>query len=308
MTKMRHPFLVSFLGLCTLPPCILTGARPCRHSHGTAATALCSLAAPCTCRVPGAPATMLVHLRHTHCPPPLLPPPAEYCARGSLYDVLRQGSQDPSAAAQLTVQRRLGMAFDAARGLLYLHARTPQPIIHQDVRQGVSCCAVLCMLRMRLSGRTVTGCPGACRCRSRAPTCWWTMRGTSRWGQARSCSSACSGGWPRAPPLSDWLPGCPLASHAGVRLQPLAHPVSRGGGTKRKRSRGLRRNQPGGLLACAPWLRARCEGNTAVPQPQPAADRGCLRVSADHQPLPAPATADVAGARGAARAASGGRK
>ncbi|PRW57887.1 water chloroplastic isoform A [Chlorella sorokiniana] len=81
MTRMRHPHLVSFMGLCTLPPCILT----------------------------------------------------EYCSRGSLYDVLRQAALRPDAAQQLTVRRRLSMAFDAARGLLYLHART-LPIVHHDVK------------------------------------------------------------------------------------------------------------------------------------------------------------------------------
>jgi hypothetical protein len=28
MARMRHPNLVSFMGLCTLPPCILTGGGP----------------------------------------------------------------------------------------------------------------------------------------------------------------------------------------------------------------------------------------------------------------------------------------
>ena len=59
--------------------------------------------------------------------------PAEYCSRGSLYDVLRQASWRPECAAELTWQLRLSMAFDAARGLLYLHLRTP-PIIHRDVK------------------------------------------------------------------------------------------------------------------------------------------------------------------------------
>lgn len=59
--------------------------------------------------------------------------PTEYCSRGSLYDVLRQACRDREAAGQLTWQRRLSMLFDAARGLLYLHARSP-PIIHHDVK------------------------------------------------------------------------------------------------------------------------------------------------------------------------------
>ena len=77
----RHPNLVSFMGLCRLPPCLLT----------------------------------------------------EYCALGSLYDALRQAALSPVAAARLTWRRRLGIALDAARGLLYLHLSSP-PIIHRDVR------------------------------------------------------------------------------------------------------------------------------------------------------------------------------
>ena len=54
---------------------------------------------------------------------------AEYCSRGSLYDCLAAGRDQPAAAAQLTWHRRLGMAVDAAAGLLYLHRRN---IIHRD--------------------------------------------------------------------------------------------------------------------------------------------------------------------------------
>ncbi|PRW32608.1 rRNA methyltransferase mitochondrial [Chlorella sorokiniana] len=81
MSAMRHPNLVTFMGVCLLPPCILT----------------------------------------------------EHCSQGSLYGVLRQGAQDPGFAAQLTWRRRLGMACDAARGLLYLHVSSP-PIVHSDVK------------------------------------------------------------------------------------------------------------------------------------------------------------------------------
>ena len=60
--------------------------------------------------------------------------PAEYCALGSLYDVLRQGATSGACAAALTWPRRIGIALDAARGLLYLHLSTPA-IIHSDVRE-----------------------------------------------------------------------------------------------------------------------------------------------------------------------------
>lgn len=57
----------------------------------------------------------------------------EYCARGSLSDVLRRARTSPALAAQLDWPRRLNMALDAAKGMLYLHACGP-PIIHRDLK------------------------------------------------------------------------------------------------------------------------------------------------------------------------------
>ncbi|KAI7838908.1 hypothetical protein COHA_007314 [Chlorella ohadii] len=81
MSAMRHPNLVTFMGVCLLPPCILT----------------------------------------------------EHCSQGSLYGVLSKAARDPAFAAQLTWRRRLAMACDATRGLLYLHVSSP-PIVHSDVK------------------------------------------------------------------------------------------------------------------------------------------------------------------------------
>ncbi|KAL4448445.1 hypothetical protein ABPG75_005664 [Micractinium tetrahymenae] len=81
MAGMRHPHIVQFLGLCTLPPCIVT----------------------------------------------------ELCARGSLCDVLRTASQQPTLAAALTWRLRLRMALEEARGILYLHSHSP-PIVHRDIK------------------------------------------------------------------------------------------------------------------------------------------------------------------------------
>ena len=57
-------------------------------------------------------------------------PSAEYCARGSLTDVLRGAKTSPAKASQLDWLRRLNMGLDAAKGMLYLHAHVP-PIIHR---------------------------------------------------------------------------------------------------------------------------------------------------------------------------------
>jgi len=63
-------------------------------------------------------------------------PPAivtEYCARGSLYDLLKEAHDDPDIARQLDWTRRLSIAMDAAKGMLYLHSHKP-PIIHRDLK------------------------------------------------------------------------------------------------------------------------------------------------------------------------------
>ena len=57
----------------------------------------------------------------------------EYCARGSLTDVLRGARQSPAKAAQLDWARRLNMSLDAAKGMLYLHAHDPA-ILHRDLK------------------------------------------------------------------------------------------------------------------------------------------------------------------------------
>jgi hypothetical protein len=57
----------------------------------------------------------------------------EFCARGSLLSVLRGGAASASRAAELTWARRLAMAGDCVRGMLYLHTRSP-PILHRDLK------------------------------------------------------------------------------------------------------------------------------------------------------------------------------
>ena len=56
----------------------------------------------------------------------------------SVPQVLATARSDPAMAAQLTWARRLGMACDAAAGMLYLHTRTPSPIVHRGELQWVA--------------------------------------------------------------------------------------------------------------------------------------------------------------------------
>ncbi|KAK9816226.1 hypothetical protein WJX74_006734 [Apatococcus lobatus] len=57
----------------------------------------------------------------------------EYCARGSLNDVLKRARYVPALAMQLDWPRRLNMCLDAAKGMMYLHSSEP-PIIHRDLK------------------------------------------------------------------------------------------------------------------------------------------------------------------------------
>ena len=82
---------------------------------------------------------LMVNMRHPNvilfmglCPePPCIV--TEYCSRGSLYDLLQAARQDEALAQQLSWSKRLGLALDAAKGMLYLHSHKP-PIIHRDLK------------------------------------------------------------------------------------------------------------------------------------------------------------------------------
>ncbi|KAL4430024.1 hypothetical protein ABPG77_004394 [Micractinium sp. CCAP 211/92] len=84
-------------------------------------------------------ASLLASLRHPcvvqfmgvcRAPPCII---TEYCPKGNLTSVLMAAKRDTALSAELTWRRRLSMALDAARGMLYLHARSP-PIIHRDLK------------------------------------------------------------------------------------------------------------------------------------------------------------------------------
>lgn len=61
--------------------------------------------------------------------PPNLSIVTEYLSRGSLYKLLHRSG----AKEVLDERRRLNMAFDVAKGMNYLHRRSP-PIVHRDLK------------------------------------------------------------------------------------------------------------------------------------------------------------------------------
>ncbi|XP_078433899.1 protein kinase superfamily protein [Wolffia australiana] len=61
--------------------------------------------------------------------PPNLSIVTEYLSRGSLYRLLHK----PGAKEMLDERRRLSMAYDVAKGMNYLHRRSP-PIVHRDLK------------------------------------------------------------------------------------------------------------------------------------------------------------------------------
>lgn len=176
MASLRHPSIVMYLGVCLVSscrsPCRLRTAATCAVLYALRPTVWCK--AGCILCFANAPSNFLAPLPASVAKrlntPPALPPPAhpvtrphhpaptalsppqdppavvtEYCARGSLNDVLKRARASTSLAAQLDWPRRLNMALDAAKGMLYLHSCTP-PIIHRDVsRAAPSACGLACL-------------------------------------------------------------------------------------------------------------------------------------------------------------------
>jgi len=57
----------------------------------------------------------------------------EYCSKRSVDRILSEALLDCKTAKQLNWVHLLSMAADAAKGMLYLHTRTP-PIVHRDLK------------------------------------------------------------------------------------------------------------------------------------------------------------------------------
>lgn len=83
MACLRHPCIVQLLGICMVPPALIT----------------------------------------------------ELCPRGSVAEVLKvaRKAEAEGRVSELTWRRKLGMALDAARGMVYLHAHSP-PVLHRDLK------------------------------------------------------------------------------------------------------------------------------------------------------------------------------
>lgn len=84
-------------------------------------------------------ASIMAGLRHPNCIQYLgatLNPPAlimEYCSKRSVDTILAGAVSDPKLAKQLDWVHIMSMACDAAKGMLYLHTRSP-PIVHRDLK------------------------------------------------------------------------------------------------------------------------------------------------------------------------------
>ena len=113
MTRMRHPNVVSFMGLSLMPPLIVTGGSPEAKllASGVVPTISWPLAlALCTCYLQASSLTPVHHAYSSL-------PAAEFCEKGSLYDVLRRARQ-ADKAAELTWQLRIQMVRQPACTLL----------------------------------------------------------------------------------------------------------------------------------------------------------------------------------------------
>lgn len=84
-------------------------------------------------------ASIMAGLRHPNCVQYLgccLDPPAlvmEYCSRRSVDKILAEANRDVKSSRQIDWVHLLGIATDAAKGMLYLHSRSP-PIVHRDLK------------------------------------------------------------------------------------------------------------------------------------------------------------------------------
>jgi hypothetical protein len=157
--------------------------------------------------------SLMVSMRHPNvilfmgvCPDP----PAvvtEYCSRGSLYDLLRAARGAPALARQLDWPRRLGVALDAAKGMLYLHSHKP-PIVHRDLKSPNLLVDRHWRCKVRgggLSGGVwvivVCGVGGGMRC----DVGWWGVMWGGGWGGV-GLPSPRARGCPRSPPLPPTKP------------------------------------------------------------------------------------------------------
>ena len=136
MAGLHHPHISHLLGVCVYPAALVTG-EGCSSPAGQGPRVLRLRRRP---RRPPSVAGARPRWRPlpaspTHPPLCAAPDPhcAEYCSRGSLLDVLKRVAASPAALRQLSWAHRLNLALGAAKGVLYLHTRSP-PILHRDLK------------------------------------------------------------------------------------------------------------------------------------------------------------------------------
>lgn len=109
MARMRHPNIVAFIGVCAVPPCVLTGKlsgeKVFRNWPGIQLHSRFELPWLHLVSHHGGTSSWAATPRPTGRVAMANPLGAEYCSRGSVYALLR----DPQAAPQLTWRLRLSM-------------------------------------------------------------------------------------------------------------------------------------------------------------------------------------------------------
>lgn len=109
MASIRHPNVANFLGICLMPPCLITGACAADHDRIAGPEQQGMARQPVVVR--GAAEHVVLFSRQCNTLPWCCLLAAEYCERGSLFDVLRQARQ---GALELPWRRRLSLVRPAS--------------------------------------------------------------------------------------------------------------------------------------------------------------------------------------------------
>ena len=137
MASLRHPCCVQFLVSCcwrvwlVRVACLPGQLSVCNSSQLCMHVCICMYACMPVAGPAHPPSRPRRALQGVCVAPPAIV--SEFCARGSLTDVLREARLAPDPAAVLSWSRRLSIAAEAASGMAYLHSRMP-PVVHRDLK------------------------------------------------------------------------------------------------------------------------------------------------------------------------------